>query len=112
MNANVPCVDRRHGFRCLVERSPLPPRRPSALPTTVSVAVVATPGVANVVASVASARIVDSRTVLQFPGAVARVACAGGAGRVGIPANAWPAVLATVTGETAADRGYVTVWPV
>ena len=75
MNADVPGVDRRHGARCLVERSPLLPRRPSPLPTTtVSVAVVATAGVANAVASVTSARIADSRTVLQFPGAVARVA--------------------------------------
>ena len=113
MNADVPGVDRRHGSRCSVERSPLLPRRPSALPTTtVSVAVVATAGVANAVASVASARIVDSRAVLQFPGAVARVAHGGGPGRVGIPAGGRPAVLATVTAETATGRGYVTVWPV
>ena len=62
MNANIPGVDRRDGSRCLVERSPLLPRRPSPLPTTT--------------------------------------------------ASGWPAVLATMTAETAAGRGYVTVWPV
>ena len=62
MNANIPGVDRRDGSRCLVERSPLLPRRPSLLPTTT--------------------------------------------------ASGWPAVLATMTAETAAGRGYVTVWPV
>jgi hypothetical protein len=76
-------------------------------------AVVGAPAVPGAVVSVTPARIADSRSGLQIPGAVGTVGTVPMqvTGRGGIPDGGVAAVLATVTVVAPEQAGYITVWP-
>jgi|GEM_PF-645402 len=72
-----------------------------------------TPTVPGAVVSVTPARIADSRTAQQIPGAVPALGTAGVqvTGQGGVPASGVAAVVLNVTVVSPQTAGYITVWP-